>query len=123
MTPIDQFEEFGIDAAHLKRKIRLGASLPLQLQRQILEVVAEFSYVFAWSPTNLGIIPRSFMRHKLGIPSSAKPVTQKRGSFNTEKQAILQNKITDLLQEDFIQRVQFPQWLANPIVVPKPGRK
>lgn len=57
IAPLDQLEEFSIDAAHPERKIRLVASLLSQLQRQILEVVSEFSHVFAWSPTDLDVIP------------------------------------------------------------------
>lgn len=63
------------------------------------------------------------MEHKLGIPSSEKSITQKHRSFNTEKQAILHKEISYLLEADVIHRVQFPQWLANPVVVPIPSGK
>lgn len=77
MTPIDHSKTFGINVTNPKRKFRIGASLPSQLQRHILEHAAEFSHIFVWSPTDLGVISQSFMEHKLGISPSAKPVTQK----------------------------------------------
>lgn len=123
MAPIDQFEEFSIDHTHPEWKVRLSASLLSQLQYKILEIIVEFSHIFVWSPTNPGIIPRSLIEHKLHISPSAKLVTQKWHFFNTEKQAILWEEILDLLQADVIHRVQFSEWLANPIVVLKSGGK
>lgn len=63
------------------------------------------------------------MEHRLGIPSSVKPIIQKRRSFNVEKQDILRKEITDLLQADAIRRIQFLQWFANLMVVAKLGDK
>lgn len=47
MAPIDQFEEFSIDPTHPEWKVHLSASLPSQLQCKILDLVAEFSHIFA----------------------------------------------------------------------------
>jgi hypothetical protein len=50
-------------------------------------------------------------------------VTRTTPTQSIEQQNFIREEIKKLLDAGFIQEVHHPRWLANPIVVPKAGRK
>ena len=65
-----------------------------------------------------GIHP-SVGSHKLNVLPSARPIRQKVRCFHLDRQKIIRDKIDKLLEAGFIREVEYPDWLANVIVVPK----
>ena len=57
--------------------------------------------------------------HKLNISRSSKPVKQKRRSFTPERQKAIDEEVNKLLQAKAIQEVEYPNWLANVVLVKK----
>ncbi|RVW62197.1 Transposon Ty3-I Gag-Pol polyprotein [Vitis vinifera] len=55
----------------------------------------------------------------LNVFSTAKPVRQKIRRFHPDRQKIIRNEIDKLLEAGFIREVDYPDWLANVVVVPK----
>nr|CAN69295.1 hypothetical protein VITISV_019592 [Vitis vinifera] len=65
-----------------------------------------------------GIHP-SIAIHKLNVLSMARPVRQRVRRFHQDKQKIIRDEIDKLLEPGFIREVEYPDWLANVVVVPK----
>ena len=65
-----------------------------------------------------GIHP-SVVSHRLNILPSSRPVRQKVRRFHPNRQKIIQGKVDKLLDTEFIREVEYPEWLANVVVVPK----
>ena len=65
-----------------------------------------------------GIHP-SIAIHKLNVLSMARPVRQRVRRFHQDKQKIIRDEIDKLLEAGFIIEVDYPDWLANVVVVPK----
>nr|CAN64574.1 hypothetical protein VITISV_003431 [Vitis vinifera] len=61
----------------------------------------------------------SIASHRLNVFSTAKPVRQKIRRFHPDRQKIIRNEIDKLLEAGFIREVDYPDWLANVVVVPK----
>jgi hypothetical protein len=68
-------------------------------------------------------IPREVIEHHLKIYPDARPVQQRPRKQSNERQNFIREEIKKLLDVGFIQEVHHPQWLANPVVVPKANRK
>ena len=51
------------------------------------------------------------------------PVTQNRRKFSPERDAIINDEVKSLLDAGFIREVQYPEWLANVVVVKKKNGK
>ena len=64
-------------------------------------------------------IPREIAEHSLRIWADAKPVKQCLRQFNNERRRAIEEEIAKLLNTGFIWEVMHPDWLANPILVPK----
>ena len=56
------------------------------------------------------------------MPSS-RPIRQKVRRFHQDKQRVIQSEVDKLLTIEFIKEVEYPDWLANVMVVPKKNGK
>ena len=69
-----------------------------------------------------GIDP-TVITHKLNTNPSFKPVKQKRRSFAPERQKAINEEADKLLQAGAIREVEYPEWLANAVLVKKANGK
>ena len=69
-----------------------------------------------------GILP-SVASHRLNVLATSKPVRQKIRRFHPDRQKVIQEEMEKLLKTGFIRKVEYPEWLANVVVVPKKGGK
>ena len=69
-----------------------------------------------------GIVP-SVITHRLNVSPSFKPIKQKRRSFAPERQKAINEEVSKLLQEGAIREVEYPEWLANVVLVKKANGK
>ena len=69
-----------------------------------------------------GIDP-TIITHRLDASPSFKPVKQKRRSFAPERQKAINEEVDKLLQAEAIREVEYPEWLANVVLVKKANGK
>ena len=69
-----------------------------------------------------GIDPQ-LITHKLNVDSLKKPIKQKKRNFAPERQEAIKQEVEKLLEAGFIEEIQFPEWLANPVMVKKANGK
>ena len=65
-----------------------------------------------------GIHP-SIVSHKLNVLPTARPVRQRVRRFHPDRQKIIRDEIGKLLEAGFIREVEYLDWLANVVVIPK----
>ena len=75
--------------------------------------------VFAWAHSDMKGIDPSITSHRLNVLPTARPIRQRVRRFYSDKQKIIRNEIDKLLEVGFIREVDYPDWLANVVVVPK----
>ena len=71
----------------------------------------------------MGGIDPAVITHKLNINPSFKPVKQKRRNFALERQKAIDEEVNKLLQAKAIREVEYPDWLANVVLVKKANDK
>ncbi|KAL0455608.1 UNVERIFIED_CONTAM: Pro-Pol polyprotein [Sesamum latifolium] len=79
--------------------------------------------IFAWASQDLEGIDHKVITHHLNIDPSIRPVKQKKRHFGPEKDKIIQAEVDKLMAAGHIEEIQFPEWLSNVVLVPKPGGK
>ena len=82
-------------------------------------VLQRNKYVFKWAHSNMPRIHLSIASHWLNVLSSSRLVRQKVQRFHPNRQKIIQTEIDKLLAVGFIREVEYPDWLANMVVIPK----
>ena len=68
-------------------------------------------------------IDLAIITHRLNASPSFKPVKQKRRSFAPERQKAINEEVGKLLQTGAIREVEYPEWLANVVLVKKANGK
>ena len=71
----------------------------------------------------MGGIDPAIIAHKLNTNPSFKLVKQKRRSFAPERQKAINEEVGKLLQAGAIREVEYPEWLANVVLVKKANGK
>ena len=79
--------------------------------------------IFAWEPNQLVGVPREVIQHHLRVCPNVRHVKQRVRWQSTEKQAFIVQETRKLEAVGAIHEVRYPEWLANPVVVPKKGGK
>jgi hypothetical protein len=64
-------------------------------------------------------IPREVIEHKLGINLAFKMIKQKERRYTPERRETIQVEVNKLLETGFIRLVDYPIWLANPVLIEK----
>ena len=71
----------------------------------------------------MGGVDPTEITHRLNVNLFFKSVKQKRRSFAPEKQKAINEEVDKLLQAKVIREVEYPEWLANVVLVKKANGK
>jgi len=102
---------------------KLGRSLEGELQDQIAKVIKRHLDAFAWSASDMPGIDPDFLCHRLAMDTQVRPVRQRRRKFNEERRQAIRDETQKLLAAGHIREVQYPEWLANVVLVKKSNGK
>ena len=101
----------------------IGASLSEPLKGRLIAFLQENYDVFAWTAADMPGIDPELITHKLNVDPLRKSVKQKKRNFAPERQEAIKQEVNKLLEAGFIEEIQFPEWLANPVMVKKANGK
>ncbi|KAL0355715.1 UNVERIFIED_CONTAM: Pro-Pol polyprotein [Sesamum radiatum] len=102
---------------------RIGSQIDEILREEVIKCLKRNMDVFAWTPQDLEGINPEVISHHLNIDPRVKLVKQKKRHFGPEKDKFIQAEIDKLVAAGHVEEIQFPEWLSNVLLVPKPGGK
>ena len=105
------------------RTFKLGKSLDQAEQDRVAGVIAQHLDAIAWSASDMPSIDPDFLCHRLTMNPKVRPVRQRRRKFNEERRLVIQEETKKLLNASHIREIQYPEWLANVVLVKKANRK
>ena len=101
----------------------IGSKLEEDLKGLLTQFLKQNRDVFAWKQADMGGIDLTIITHKLHTNPSFKSIKQKRRSFTPERQKAINEEVGKLLQARAIREVEYPEWLANVVLVKKANGK
>ena len=101
----------------------IGSKLAEGLKGPLTQFLRQNRDIFAWKQADMSGIDPTVITHKLNTNPSFKPVKQKRRSFAPERQKAINEEVGKLLQAGAIREVEYPEWLANVVLVKKANGK
>ena len=101
----------------------IGSKLAEDLKIPLTHFLRQNKDVFAWKQADMGGIDPTVITHRLNVSPSFKPVKQKRRSFTSKRQKAINEEIGKLLQVGAIREVEYPELLANIVLVKKANGK
>jgi hypothetical protein len=99
--------------------VHLGSDLVEDKKDRLLVFLYENQDVFAWSAKDLQGISRDLAQHNLNVAKGAKPRKQKLRKISVDRTEAAKAEVQRLLNAGIIRLVQYPEWLANVVIVRK----
>ncbi|GKV09734.1 hypothetical protein SLEP1_g21190 [Rubroshorea leprosula] len=121
--PVEPVETVPLNPDMPERTVKIGTKLTKKERVELLEFLRVNQDVFAWTTDEMPGVLAELTVHKLSTDPTRRPVVQKRRLFGPEKQAAIDEEIQKLLQAGFIRRVEYSEWVSNPVLVKKPNGK
>ena len=112
--------QLGDQPEHL---VYVGSKLAEDIKIPLICFLKQNMKVFAWKQGDMSGIDPAMITHRLNVSLSFKPVKQKRRSFTLERQKAINEEVGKLLQAKAIREVEYPEWLANVVLVKKANGK
>jgi len=105
------------------KKVRVGSLLSPKVEESLVAFLQNNTDVFAWCHDDMPGIDPSVISHRLNVDPNHRPVKQKRRCFAPERNQAIHEEVERLLKAGFIREVDYPQWLANVVLVRKSSGK
>ena len=112
-----------LEADKPDQKVRNGATLSGEVKEALVELLKRNKKSFAWSAADMPGIDPNIICHELNVDPSFKPVKQKGRKLGLERAKAVNDEVDKLLKIGSIREVQYPDWLANTVVVKKKNGK
>ena len=123
VEPVEDLESIQLDGQFPEHVVRIGSRLPGELREKLINFLKEYEDAFAWSHEDMPGIDPEVIVHRLKVNEHMKPIIQKRRKFNPERYRAINEEVKKLLKAGFIREVNYPQWLANIVLVKKANGK
>ena len=101
----------------------IGSKLAEDYKNLLIHILRQNKDVFEWKQADMGGIDPTVITHRLNVSPSFKPIKQNRRSFTPERQKAINEEVSKLLHAGAIREVEYPEWLANVVLVKKANSK
>ena len=102
---------------------KLGRLLSQEEQDEVAAVISHHLDAFAWTAADMPGIDPDFLCHHLTMDAKVRHVGQRRRKFNGERCLVVKEETQKLLSAGHIREIQYPEWLANVVLVTKANGK
>jgi hypothetical protein len=119
MKAQDPLEEVDLGDDSVKRPTYVSAKIPKEFKDQIVELLKEYKYCFAWDYNEMPDLNRNVVELKLAIRTDKNPVKQIPRRFAPQILPKIKEEIERLLKCGFIRPARYGDWLANVVPVKK----
>ncbi|RVW61620.1 Transposon Ty3-I Gag-Pol polyprotein [Vitis vinifera] len=113
--------DFG--TADQPRELRIGSDLSTDERDSLIQLLRSYLDVFAWSYEDMPGLDPSIVQHRLPLLPQARPVKQKLRRLHPRWSLQVKEEIQKQLSVGFLSVVEYPEWLANVVPVPKKDGK
>ena len=120
--PSEELEPIQLDDHH-EHLAYVAFKLAEDLRSLLIRFLKQNKDDFAWKQEDMGRIDPVIITHRLSVSPFFKPIKQKRRSFVPERQKMINEEVGKLLQACAIREVEYPEWLANVVLVKKANGK
>ncbi|KAL6340756.1 hypothetical protein AAG906_027911 [Vitis piasezkii] len=121
--PDSDRDSFDHDSEDQPRELKIGSPLSIDERDRLIHLLRSYLDVFAWSYEDMPGLDPSIVQHHLPTLPHARPVKQKLRRLHPRWSLQVKEEIQKQLSVGFISVVEYPEWLANVVPVPKKDGK
>ncbi|RDX93921.1 hypothetical protein CR513_23758, partial [Mucuna pruriens] len=106
-----------------KKEVRIGNQMSQESRKALVELLQEFSDIFAWSYRDMPGLDRSIVEHRLPMLLESVPVRQQLRRMKPDVALKIKEEVEKQWDVGFLAVSNYPQWVANIVPVPKKDGK
>ncbi|KAL0355390.1 UNVERIFIED_CONTAM: Retrovirus-related Pol polyprotein from transposon gypsy [Sesamum radiatum] len=119
IEPAEEHKSIKLIVGQPDRATRIGSGMSKSMETMMIEFLRKSADLFAWSPSDFKGIDPEVIVHRLNVDPIMQPIKQKKRSFGAERNRIIEEEVGKLLEAEYVSEVQYTDWLAHVVVVPK----
>ena len=123
VEPIKELEEVTLDESRPERTTRMETLASQPIRQALAAFLKKNQDVFACNHEDMPGIDPSVIVHRLNVNPASPPIRQKKRVFAQERDKAIVEEVRKLLEAGFIREVNYPDWLANVVMVKKANGK
>ena len=115
----EELESINLGTNELPKIIKIGTTLSPSEKEQLVELLRENLEAFAWSYKDMPGVDTDIVQHRIPTNPDVKPVKQKLRRMKPEWALKIKEEVIKQIEAKFLKVVEYPEWLANIVPVPK----
>jgi len=119
----EEIEVINLGTEEDKKEIKIEALLDARVKERIVELLREYSDIFAWSYKDMPGLDPDVVEHRLPLKPECPPVKQKLRRSHHDMALKIKEEERKQINAGFLITSEYPQWLANIVPVPKKDGK
>ncbi|RDX90186.1 hypothetical protein CR513_27978, partial [Mucuna pruriens] len=122
-APVRDLESVSLQEETAGREVRIGKQLPPASRAKLLELLKEYTDIFAWSYQDMPGLDRQIVEHRLPLLPGATPIRQQLRRMKPEVALKIKDEVEKQWNAGFLAVAHYPKWVANIVPVPKKDGK
>ncbi|RDY14344.1 Retrovirus-related Pol polyprotein from transposon 17.6, partial [Mucuna pruriens] len=118
-----ELENVNLGDERNKKEVRIGNQMSPESRRTLVELLMEFSDIFAWSYRDMPGLDRNIVEHRLHMLLGSVPVRQQLRRMKPDVALRIKEEVEKQWDVGFLAVSNYPQWVANIVPVPKKDGK
>ena len=106
-----------------KKEVKVGTVLSVETKKEMIDLLHEFSDVFAWSYQDMPGLNIEIVEHLLLLKPECKPIQQKLRRMKPKMLLKIKEEVKKQFDAGFLEVAKYPEWVANIVSVPKKDGK
>jgi len=119
----EKLEVINLGNKQEKKELKIGTLVTTEERNKLVSLLHEYADVFAWTYADMPGLDTDIVVHKIPLIEGSKPVKQKTRRMRPDILLKVKSEIQKQWDAGFLDVVQYPQWVANVVVVPKKDGK
>uniref|UniRef100_A0A2N9FIR5 RNase H type-1 domain-containing protein n=1 Tax=Fagus sylvatica TaxID=28930 RepID=A0A2N9FIR5_FAGSY len=119
----EEIESVNIGTNDEPKMMQIGKNLTPFEKDEFIALLQEFQEVFAWSYEDMPGIDTDIVQHSIPTDPTFRPVKQKLRRMKPEWTLKIKEEVEKQYNAGFLKVVNYPEWLANVVPVPKKDGK
>ena len=111
-------EAINLGTKEERREVKIGTTLSLTIREKLIDLLQEYSDVFAWSYQDMLDLDTDIVIHRLPLREEYASVKQKLRRVKPKMLLKIKEKVKKQLDPGFLEESKYPQWMANIVPIP-----
>ncbi|KAI5437067.1 hypothetical protein KIW84_023257 [Lathyrus oleraceus] len=114
----EQIELVNLGSEDNVKEVKIGSRLCPDAKKGLIDLLREYSDVFAWSYQDMPGFDSEIVEHRLPLKPECPPVKQKLRRMHPDMAVKIKEEVQKQIDVGFLITVEYPQWVANIVPVP-----